>query len=46
MAAKHSYGNMGEFDQAVENWESHIERMEQYFVDNNVTSVAKREQFH
>ena len=42
MAAKHSYGNMGEFDQAVENWESYIERMEQYFVANDVTSAAKK----
>ena len=42
MAAKHSYGNMGKFDQAVENWETYIERMEQYFVVNDVTSAAKK----
>ena len=45
MAAKHSYGNMGEFDQVVENWESYIERMEQYFVANDVTSAAKKSNF-
>ena len=28
MAAKHMYGNIGEFDQAVENWDAYIERME------------------
>ena len=35
MPAKHSYGNIGEFDQALENWEAYIERVEaveQYFV--------------
>ena len=42
MAAKHTYGNIGEFDQALENWEAYIERMEQYFVANKVTSDAKK----
>ena len=42
MAAKHTYGNIGEFDQALENWETYIERMEQYFVANKVTSDAKK----
>ena len=42
MAAKHSYGNTGESDHAFENWESYIERMEQYFVANDVTSAAKK----
>ena len=42
MAAKPSYGNIGEFDQALENWEAYIERMEQYFVANEVTSDAKK----
>ena len=31
MAAKHSYGNIGEFDQALENWEAYMKWMEQYF---------------
>ena len=42
MAAKHSYGNIGEFDQAVETWDSYIERMEQYFVANEVTTATKK----
>lgn len=42
MAAKLSYGNIGEFDQAVENWESYLERMEQYFVANDVASATKK----
>ena len=42
MAAKHSYGNMGKFDQAVESWESYIEQMEKYFVANDVISAGKK----
>ena len=42
MATKHSYGNIGEFDQALENWEAYIEWKEQYFVANEVTSDAKK----
>ena len=42
MAAKHSYGNIGEFDQAVENWDAYIERMEQYFLANDITADAKK----
>ena len=42
MAAKHSYGNISEFDQALENWEAYIEQIEQYFVANEVTSEAKK----
>ena len=42
MAAKPSYGNIGEFDQALKNWEAYIEQMEQYFVANEVTSNAKK----
>ena len=42
MAVKPSYGNIGEFDQALKNWEAYIERMEQYFVANEVTSNAKK----
>ena len=40
MAAKHSYGNIGEFDLTVENWDAHIERMKQYFVANKMTCHA------
>ena len=39
---KHSCGNIGEFDQALENWEAYIEWMEQYFAANEVTSDAKK----
>ena len=46
MAAKHSFGNNGEFDQTVENWDVYIEWMEQYFVANEVTSAAKKKQFY
>ena len=47
MAAKHMYGNTGEFDQALENWEAYIERMEQYFVANEVTSdTTRKRQFY
>ena len=42
MAAKHLYGNIGEFDQAVENWDAYIERMEQYFLANDITTDAKK----
>ena len=42
MAVKHSYGNIGKFDQALENWEAYIKQMEQYFVANEVTSEAKK----
>ena len=42
MAAKHAYSNIGEFDQAFENWEAYIKQMEQYFVANKVTSDAKK----
>ena len=42
MAAKHSYGNIGKFNQALENWEAYIERMEQYFVANEVILDAKK----
>ena len=40
MAGKVVHDNIGEFDQAVENWELYLERMEQYFVANDVTSDA------
>ena len=42
MAAKHSFGNIGEFDATIENWDAYLERMEQYFVANEVTSDAKK----
>ena len=42
MAAKHMYGNIAEFDQALENWEAYMEQMEQYFVANEVTSDTKK----
>ena len=42
MVAKHSFGNLGEFDATVENWDAYLERMEQYFVANEVTSDAKK----
>ena len=42
MAAKHSYSNIGKFDQALENWEAYIEQMEQNFVANEVTSDANK----
>ena len=42
MATKHTYGNIGEFDQALENWEAYIERMEQYFVANEVICNTKK----
>ena len=41
MTAKHAHGNIGKFDQAVENWESYLEWMEQYFVANDVMTNAK-----
>ena len=42
MAAKHSCGNIGEFDPTVENWNAYLEQMERYFVANEVTSAAKK----
>ena len=40
--ASNRYGNVGEFDQATENWTAYIERMEQYFVANDVTANNKK----
>ena len=34
MAVKH--GTIGEFDSGIEDWTSYTERLEQYFVANNV----------
>ena len=42
MAVKHVYGNIGEFDQAFVYWKAYIERIEQYFVANEVTSDTKK----
>ena len=39
---KHTYGNIGEFDQALEKWEAYIEQMEQYFVANDIISDTKK----
>ena len=39
---KHAYGNIGEIDQALENWEVYFEWMEQYFVANEVASDIKK----
>ena len=41
MASK-TYGNMGEFNQATENWAAYMERMEQYFLANEVTTNNKK----
>ena len=41
MASK-TYGNMGEFNQATENWAAYMERMEQYFLANEVTTTNKK----
>ena len=41
MASK-TYGNVGEFDQATENWAAYMERMEQYFLANEVTTNNKK----
>jgi len=34
--ANNTYGNVGEFDQATENWTTYIERMKQFLVANDV----------
>ena len=39
---KHLFGNICEFDQSVENRDTYIEPMKQYFVVNKVTSAAKK----
>ena len=41
MASK-TYGNVGEFDQATETWSAYMERMEQYFIANDVTGNNKK----
>ena len=40
MAVKH--GIIGEYDGRSEDWESYAERLEQYFVGNDVTAPAKK----
>jgi len=41
MASK-TYSNVGEFDEAMENWAAYMERMEQYFLANEVTTNNKK----
>ena len=40
MATRH--GSIGEFDPSVEEWKSYTERLEQYFVANDVENAEKR----
>ena len=40
--ASETYGNVGEFDQATENWAGYMERMEQYFLSNEETTNNKK----
>ena len=40
MATKH--GSIGEFDAGREDWQSYAERLEQYFVANDVTNTQKK----
>ena len=40
MAMKH--GSVAEFDGAHDHWDSYTERLEQYFVANNITDAGKK----
>ena len=37
-----TYGSIGEFDRGQEDWTSYCERLEQYFVANNVTDATRQ----
>ena len=37
-----TYGKMGEFKESEESWSQYVERLEQYFLANEVKDVAKR----
>ena len=37
-----THGNIGAFDRGVEDWTAYCERLEQYFLDNDVGEVAKQ----
>ena len=37
-----TYGNIGKFKQSEESWTQYVERLEQYFLANEVEDVAKR----
>ncbi len=39
-AAKH--GTLAEFDAGIEDWKSYAERLEQYFVANDITDAGKQ----
>ncbi len=40
MTAKH--GTLAEFDTGIEDCKSYAERLEQYFVTNNITNACKQ----
>ena len=37
-----TYGKIGEFKESEESWTQYVERLEQYFLANEVEDVAKR----
>ena len=37
-----THGNVGEFNRGVEDWQAYCERLEQYFLANDVKDVAKK----
>lgn len=40
-----SIGKIGEFDAAVENWSSHLERLNYYFAASKVDDEQKKDAF-
>ena len=37
-----THGNFGQFDRGVEDWAAYCERLEQYFLANDVTDPTKQ----
>ena len=37
-----THGNIGEFDRGAEDWAAYCERLEQYFLANDVEDVEKQ----
>ena len=40
-----TYGKIGEFTESEESWTHYIERLEQYFLANEVDDVGKKQKF-
>ncbi len=41
-SAMATHGSLGEFNDAIEDWASYSERLEMYFVANDVTNAQKK----